>query len=37
VKRDTHILPPFTRALVLVGDNNFAASRFTPFLLFAVG
>jgi hypothetical protein len=30
-------LAPFTRALVLVGDNNFAASRLTLFLLFAVG
>ena len=30
-------LPDGRRALVLVSDNNFAASQFTQFLLFAVG
>jgi hypothetical protein len=31
------ILPDGRRALVLVSDNNFAASQFTQFLLFALG
>jgi hypothetical protein len=30
-------LPDGRRALVLVSDNNFAASQFTQFLLFALG
>jgi 3-phytase len=30
-------LPDGRRSLVLVSDNNFAASQFTQFLLFAVG
>jgi hypothetical protein len=30
-------LPDGRRALVLVSDNNFAASQFTQFLLFAIG
>jgi len=31
------VLPDGRRALVLVSDNNFAASQFTQFLLFALG
>ena len=30
-------LPDGSRALVLVSDNNFAATQFTQFLLFALG
>jgi len=30
-------LPDGRRSLVLVSDNNFAASQFTQFLLFALG